>query len=57
MFAKQLSGSLVTDGLLSADEFAGLVNELENHLAKPGTLTIHSLLCQAWARKPMGRQE
>lgn len=57
IFAKQLAGPLVAGGLLSADELAGRVNELENHLAKPGTLTIHPLFCQAWARKPTDGQE
>ena len=31
------------------DQLAG---DLEKHLAQPDTVTIHWLLCQAWARKP-----
>lgn len=53
-FSRQLGAGLVADGLLTADELDELVDELENHLEKPETLTIHLLLCQAWARKPMG---
>ena len=53
-FARQLGAALVAAGLLSAGEPAQLADELDCHLAKPGTITIYSLLCQAWGRKPTG---
>jgi hypothetical protein len=56
-FAKQLGPALVADGLLAADEFNDLVYQLESRLANPETITIYSLLCQAWALKPAGERE
>jgi SAM-dependent methyltransferase len=56
-FARQLGPALLADGLLAADEFDNLVDELESHLAKPETITIYSLLCQAWALKPVGERK
>jgi SAM-dependent methyltransferase len=51
-FAKLHGADLVADGLLAADELASLVNALEAHLADPSTVTLYTLLCQAWARRP-----
>ena len=51
-FAKLHGADLVADGLVAADELASLVEELEAHLADPATMTLYSLLCQAWARRP-----
>jgi SAM-dependent methyltransferase len=50
-FAKLHGTALVEDGLFAEDELASLVAELEAHLADPATITIYSLLCQAWATK------
>jgi len=52
-FAKLHGAALVADGLVTADELVSLVNELEAHLADPATITLYSLLCQAWARRPV----
>jgi SAM-dependent methyltransferase len=51
-FAKLHGAELVADGLVAADELASLVNALEAHLADPATITLYTLLCQAWARRP-----
>jgi SAM-dependent methyltransferase len=51
-FARLHGAELVADGLVSADELASLIAELEAHLADPATITIYCLFCQAWARKP-----
>lgn len=50
--AQQFSGPVVAAGLLTAGELNDLITQLDRHLAQPGTMTIFSLLCQAWARKP-----
>jgi SAM-dependent methyltransferase len=54
-FAKLHGADLVADGLVAGDELAVLVDELGAHLADPATITLYTLLCQAWARKPSGR--
>lgn len=51
-FAKLHGAQLVADGLIRGDEFTCLVNDLEAHLADPATITMYSLLCQAWAQRP-----
>lgn len=51
-FAKLHGAALAADELIAANELTGLVAELEAHLADPATITIYSLFCQAWARKP-----
>jgi SAM-dependent methyltransferase len=48
--ARQFSAALDAAGLLSADEVSQLIDELEQHLARPETMTISFLLCQAWGR-------
>jgi SAM-dependent methyltransferase len=50
-FARLHGAELVADGLVAADELAGLIAGLEAHLADPATITIYCLFCQAWARK------
>ncbi len=52
-FANIHGPDLIRDGLVGADELAGLVNDLDAHLAHPETMTMYSLFCQAWARRPI----
>ena len=52
-FASIGGPDLIGDGLVGADELAGLVNDLDAHTAHPETMTTYSLFCQAWARRPI----
>jgi hypothetical protein len=51
-FAKIHGAALVADGLVAAEELDELTGELAAHLADARTITLYSLLCQGWARKP-----
>jgi SAM-dependent methyltransferase len=50
--ARQFGAALIADGLIPAGDLAPLIADLDDHLAQPGTITIYSLFCQAWGRKP-----
>ena len=52
-FANIHGPDLIEDGLVGADELAGLVNDLDAHLSHPETMTMYALFCQAWARRPI----
>jgi SAM-dependent methyltransferase len=51
--ARQFRAALLDQGLLAAGELDDLIAQLDQHLAAPETITIYSLLVQAWARKPV----
>jgi SAM-dependent methyltransferase len=51
-FTRLHRAEILARGLLNEWELDGAMAALEAHLAKPGTLTIYALFCQAWGRKP-----
>ena len=50
-FAGNLRERMLTDGVMTADEFDGCRQSLERHLADPDTLVMWAYF-QAWATKP-----
>jgi SAM-dependent methyltransferase len=52
-FARIHGPALVAEGFVTADELAELTRALKAHLADPATITLFSLFCQAWARRPV----
>ena len=51
VFVKLFQRQIIEAGLIPADELESLFQQLESHLADPGTLVISPLLFQAWGYK------
>jgi hypothetical protein len=51
-FIENLGEAFVDDGLVDADELAGLKAVLSAHLADPNTFLASALFVQAWGQKP-----
>lgn len=51
-FVNNLHERIVSEGLISEEEFAECVASVERHLGEPETLIVSQLFVQAWARKP-----
>ena len=51
-FVCNLHERIVSEGLISEEEFAECVASVERHLGEPETLIVSHLFVQAWGRKP-----
>ena len=48
VFVKLFWQQIIASGLIDEDELHVLFNQLQEHLADPGTLVVSPLLFQAW---------
>jgi SAM-dependent methyltransferase len=51
-FGEMFRPRIVDAGLATADELNGLLAELSEHLAEPGTVVVRALTVQAWGKVP-----